>query len=139
MGHEPRRWSDLGPWCHAGAVPSEQAWTPRQKERDAVLTCAVAALCALAFVTFLALPIDSDAVEIPATLQVLGPLAFLFGALLAPVAAGLAAFVSGSALQARRSTLTRRARRLHWTTIALSTTLLLAYVASSSALRTWTD
>lgn len=120
-------------------MPTDQAWTPRQAERDAVLTCAVATVCAVAFLAFVALPIRSDAVEVPAALEGPGPLGFLVGALIAPVAAGLAAFVSGSALQARRSTLTLRARLLHWSTIALSTALLVAYVASSSALRTWLD
>ena len=120
-------------------MPAEQALTPRQAERDAVLACAVATVCSLAFLAFVALPIHADAAEVPAALEGLWSLGFLVGAFLAPVAAGLAAFVSGSVLRVRRSTLTARARRLHWSTIALSTALLVAYVGSASALRTWLD
>ena len=120
-------------------MPGEQALTPRQAERDAVLACAVATVCCLAFLAFVAVPIHADAVEVPDALEGLSPLGFLVGAVFAPLAAGLAAFVSGSGLRARRSTLTQRARRLHWSTIALSTVLLVAYVGSSSALQTWLD
>lgn len=120
-------------------MPAEQALTPRQDERDALLSCAVATVCSLAFWAFVARPIHADAMEAPGTLDDLSPLGFLVGALLAPVAAGLAAFVSGSVLRAHRSTLTPRARWLHWSTIALTTALLVAYVGSTSALRTWVD
>ncbi|GAA2164135.1 hypothetical protein [Humibacillus xanthopallidus] len=120
-------------------MPAEQALTPRQAERDAVLTCAVAAVSTVAFLAFVALPIHADALETPAAVDGPSPLGFLIGALFAPVAAGLAAFVSGAALRARRPTLTPRARRLHWSTIVLSTALLVAYASDSSALRTWLD
>ncbi len=116
-----------------------QALTPRQAEHDALLTCAVAMACSVAFVVFVALPVHVDSREIPVALEGLWPLGFLVGAFLGPVAAGLAAFVSGSVLRAREPTLTRRARRLHWITIAVSTVLLAVYVANSSALRTWLD
>jgi len=120
-------------------MPGTQAATPRQAEQDAVLCCAVAVACSLAFLVFVALPVHVDALEIPVALEGLWPLGLLVGAFLGPVAAGLAAVISGSVLRARGPGLTRRARRLHWSTITVSTVLLVAYVASSSALRTWLD
>jgi hypothetical protein len=120
-------------------MSAERALTPRQAERDALLSCAVATVCSLAFLALVALPIHADAVEDPGTLDDLSPLGFLVGALLAPLAAGLAAFVSGSVLRARKSTLTLRARRLHWSAIALSTALLVAFVGHAGALRTGLD
>jgi hypothetical protein len=116
-----------------------QAATPRQAEHDALLTCAVVLACSLAFLVFVALPVHVDALEIPVALEGVWPLGFLVGAFLGPVAAGLAAFVSGSVLRSQGPALTRRARRLHCGTIALSTVLLAAYIANSSALRTWLD
>lgn len=116
-----------------------QAATTRQADRDAVLGSAVAVACGVAFLVFVALPVHVAGLEVPAALDGLWVAGFLVGAFLGPVAAGLAAFVSGSALLSRGPALTRRARRLHVSTIALSTVLLLAYVASAGALRTWLD
>jgi hypothetical protein len=120
-------------------MPRPQAATSHQAENDALLTCAVALACGLAFVVFVAIPVHADALEVPVALAGLWPLGFLVGAFLGPVAAGLAAFVSLSALWARGPALTQRARRLHLSTIALSTILLVAYISSSGALQTWLD
>ena len=145
MGPRDRPYLDPErPGCHAGVVSPAQAsttttTTTRQAEHDALLTCAVAVACTLSFLVFVALPVHVDALEVPVALEGLWPLGFLFGAILGPVAAGLAAFVSGSVLRDRGAALTRRARRLHCSTIALSTALLAAYVANSSALQTWLD
>ncbi|MGG5257104.1 hypothetical protein [Phycicoccus avicenniae] len=107
----------------------------RQAERDAGLGLAVAGLSASAFVVLVALPLHVDA----ATFVGAGPLGFVLGAVLAPVAAGLAACSSGAALSSSWSDLTRRARCLHVTTIAVGAVLAAGYVASSGALRTWLD
>ena len=104
-----------------------------------MLSCAVAVACSLAFLMFVALPVHVDALEIPVALEGLWQMGFLVGAFLGPVAAGLAAFLSGVALGARGPGLTQRARRVHCGTITVSTVLLVAYVANSSALRTWLD
>jgi hypothetical protein len=120
-------------------MPGEQTPTPREAEHDAILTCAVATACSLAFLVFVALPLHADALEIPVALEGLWPIGVLAGAFLGPVAAGLSAFISGTVLLARGPTLTRRAWALHWSTIALSTVFLVAYIANSSALRTWLD
>ena len=120
-------------------MPGAEAATPRQAEHDAMLSCAVAMACSMFFLVFVALPVRVDALEIPVALEGLWRMGFLVGAFLGPVAAGLAAFVSGSELRARGPALTRRARRLHCSTITLSTVLLVAYLANSSALRTWLD
>lgn len=120
-------------------MPHAQAATPRQAEHDAVLGGAVALGCSLAFFVFVALPVHADTLQIPAALDGVWFAGFLVGAFLGPVAAGLAAFASGSALWARGPSLTQRTRRLHVGTIAVSVVLLVAYVASSAALRTWLD
>jgi hypothetical protein len=120
-------------------MPGAQAATVAQGGHDAVLSCAVAMACGLAFLVFVALPLRVDAFEIPVAVEGLWRIGFVVGAFLGPVAAGLAAFVSGSVLRDRGPALTWRARRLHCSTITLSTVLLVAYVANSSALRTWLD
>lgn len=116
-----------------------QGATTRQAELDAELCCAVTVACSLAFLVFVVVPVHGDALELPVALEGLWPVGFLVGAFLGPVAAGLAAFISASALRARGAGLTRRARHLHWSTILVSTMLLVGYVVSSSALRTWLD
>ncbi|MFC7491238.1 MULTISPECIES: hypothetical protein [unclassified Knoellia] len=120
-------------------MPRAQASTAREAEHDAELCCAVAVACSLAFLVFVALPVHADALEIPVALEGLWPVGLLVGAFLGPVAAALAAFASASVLWGHGPRLTQRARRLHCSTIMVSTVLLVAYVASSSALRTWLD
>ena len=113
--------------------------TPREQERDAALGCAVAIACSLAFVVFVALPVHVDGLELPVALEGIWQVGFLVGAFLGPVGAGLAAFVGASALVSRGPDLTRTARRLHATTLAVCVALLVAYVANASALRVWLD
>lgn len=120
-------------------MAGERARAPREAEGDALLTCVVAATCGLGFLVFVALPVQADPVDVPVALEAVWTVGFLVGAFLGPVAAGLAAFISASVLGARGSMLTRRARILHWGTIGLSAGLLVTYVASSAALRTWLD
>lgn len=116
-----------------------QAVTSRPADRDAVLGCVVAVACGLAFLVFVALPVHLADLEVPAALEGLWFVGLLVGAFLGPVATGLAAFASGSALLHRGPALPRRARRLHVSTLVVSAALLVAYVASAGALRTWLD
>ena len=120
-------------------MPGTHAATSRQGERDAVLGCAVAMACSVTFVVFVGLPVHVDAWEVPGAFQGLWQLGFVLGAFLGPVAAGVAASLSGTVLWSRGEDLTRRARQLHWTTVGLSVLLIVAYVASSGPLRTWLD
>ncbi|SDO70034.1 hypothetical protein SAMN04489867_0356 [Pedococcus dokdonensis] len=120
-------------------MPRVQVATASPAERDAVLTCAVAVVCAVAFLVFVGVPVHSGTLAVPEALEAVWVVGLLVGAFLGPVAGGLAAFVSGAALVAGGPALTQRARRLHWSTIAVSALLLVAYVSHSHALQTWLD
>ncbi|MFW5474883.1 hypothetical protein ACOCJ5_16350 [Knoellia sp. CPCC 206450] len=120
-------------------MASARAATSRQAEHDAVLGCAVAVTCGLAFLIFVAVPVRVGALEVPVALEWLWHVGFLVGAFLGPVGAGLAAYASGVALWTGGPDLTRRARWLHRSTVTMSVVLLVAYVANASALRLWLD
>ncbi|MDT0214916.1 hypothetical protein Q9R29_13560 [Rothia sp. ARF10] len=120
-------------------MASARVSTSRQAEHDAALGCAVAVACGLAFLTFVAVPVRVEALEVPVAFEGLWQVGFLVGAFLGPVGAGLAAFASVRALWAREPDLSSRVRWLHRSTVTVSVVLLVAYVANASALRVWLD
>ena len=108
---------------------------------DARLGLGVAAACVLAFGAFVVLPVYVADLRLPAGLDSVWALCGMLAMVLAPVAAGLAAYASLRALWVGGDALTAAARRLHLVTLLLVAALFLVLVSAwgSGVVSWWQD
>ena len=108
---------------------------------DARLGLGVAAACVIWFGVFAVLPVLAPDLPLPTGLDAVWALGGMLALVLAPVAAGLAAYASVRALWLGGDALTPGPRRLHLLTLALVAALFLVLVSAwgSGIVSWWQD
>jgi hypothetical protein len=111
----------------------------REATADARLGVVTALVCAVAYVTLVALPLRGDGWAVPTAVAGPWAVATALALYVSPVAAGLAAYASVTALALHRGRMPVAVRRLHVLTLTLSTTQLALCVATLGAAQLWLD
>jgi hypothetical protein len=111
----------------------------REVTADARLGVVTALACAVAYTTLVALPLRGDGWAVPTALAGPWAVATALALYVSPVATGLAAYASVTALAVHRERMPVAVRRLHLLTLALSATQLALCVATLGAAQLWLD